>query len=333
MTDVVVFLVPLLASWLMSAVLIQWAPRLGLVDLPGARKVHTTPTPRGGGLAIYAALLFTVAVLPETRTGELLTVLGLGGVIVVLGLVDDLRPLPWQLRLGVQAGAACLLVWTWPEEPSWPEEHRWAMKAAAVFWIVGLVNAFNMLDNMDTLSASVAGIACLGFAVLSRWEILDLGPAAPFLMLAGALVGFLWFNWPPAGIFMGDAGSTLLGFFLGAMSFRPTFRAPEEPRAWLVPLCVLAVPWYDMTTVVALRLWQRRSPFHADKQHLSHRLAALTNPRRAVAIIRLLALFSVLMAVALGRGERLWPAYVLAGVWLGVAAVEYVRYFRKPRPT
>jgi UDP-GlcNAc:undecaprenyl-phosphate GlcNAc-1-phosphate transferase len=325
-TELLAFVCPFAISLALTAGFIRWAPRLGLIDQPNARKVHTQPTPRGGGLAIYLGMAVTAALLPAVWTWDLLLVLGLGLGIVVLGLWDDLRPLPWQFRLGVQTLAAVVVVSLWPAERSWLD------RGLAVIWIVGLVNAFNMLDNMDALSAGLAGIAAAAFLVIL--ELISLRDAAlPFLMLIGAVAGFLVFNRPPARIFMGDAGSTFLGFFLGIRSLDVGIACPGSFSSWLVPLCVLAVPWYDMTTVVALRLWQGRSPFHADKQHLSHRLVqlGLTSPA-AVRAIYLLGIASGLTGLAICRaaGETAgFAAAALACSWLAVAAVEYARHYRK----
>ncbi len=344
----ILFLGPFVLSWILTACLIRWAPRLGLVDQPDPRKVHNRPTPRGGGLAIYATLVLTTTFLAignwlfsrsPTEFGnegpmqfpirENASLLALGLVIVVLGLVDDLRPLSWQLRLGVQVLVGGVVVLTWLPPLGWP------LRAAALLWVVGLTNAFNMLDNMDALSAGVALIAA-GFLALARQPLVAgenvAGPE--YLAFMGAVSGFLWFNRPPARIFMGDAGSTFLGFFLGAGSLAVGFEnAPDFKRslpwAWLVPVCVLVVPWYDLITVVALRLWQGRSPFHADKQHLSHRLVALglTSPA-AVRVIYLLALVSgasglVLYHVTDWTGAKL-VAIQLACCWAAVAGIEYV---------
>jgi UDP-GlcNAc:undecaprenyl-phosphate GlcNAc-1-phosphate transferase len=322
----------------LTAAVLVWAPRLGLVDLPSARKVHTRPVPRGGGLAIFVAVVLSASLMPVWNlqfalanwlfpSGDMTWFLGLSGIIVLLGLVDDLRPLPWQLRLGVQTAAALVVA------VNWPEERGWLLKAAVVFWIVGLVNAFNMLDNMDALSAGVAWIAAAAFAVDAG---LGSSVAVPFLLLMGATAGFLCFNLPPARIFMGDAGSTFLGFYLGVLSLGRAV-TPGGPSRWAVALCVLAVPWYDLITVVALRLWQGRSPFHADKQHLSHRLVALgLSSPAAVRVIHVLALASGAAGVLLGRFPEA-TAWVVGGLlagWLAVAAVEYVRHFRRgePRP-
>jgi UDP-GlcNAc:undecaprenyl-phosphate GlcNAc-1-phosphate transferase len=317
------FLAAVLAG-LLTALLIRWAPRLGLVDYPSGRKVHTRPTPRGGGLAIYLAMVAAACLGPDALDRRVLLLLGVGLGIVVLGLIDDLRPLPWQLRLAVQAAAAAGAVSLWPGAAAWPG------RLLGVVWVVGLLNACNMLDNMDALSGSVAWVAAGFLAAACAWHQpagANGQPAAAFLLLMGALSGFLWFNRPPARIFMGDAGSTFLGFFLGLGSLDLVFTPGPVPWSWAVPPCVLAVPCYDLTAVVLLRLSQGRSPFHADKQHLSHRLvhAGLSGPA-AVGVIDLLALASgtaglVLYEVTTATGAVLVGLSV-AGWWATVAALD-----------
>jgi UDP-GlcNAc:undecaprenyl-phosphate GlcNAc-1-phosphate transferase len=150
----------------------------------------------------------------------------------------------------------------------------------------------------------------------------------PYLMVAGALLGFLCFNRPPARIYLGDAGSTLLGFFFGIRSLQDGYAAPDAAESWAVPLCLLAVPWYDLITVVLLRLSQRRSPFHADKQHLSHRLVdAGLSTRGAVATIIVLTLASgvagLYLSQAQGRRAGLLGAAVAIG-WLAIGVGDYL---------
>jgi UDP-GlcNAc:undecaprenyl-phosphate GlcNAc-1-phosphate transferase len=320
------FLFPLMVSWLLTAFLLRWAPRLGLMDYPAARKVHAKPTPKGGGLAFFASLVLTLCLLPlinpSSSVPYLLLILGL--VIVLLGLVDDRWPLPWQLRLGVQtvvAGTAVSLFLPVTETGT-----HVGTQILAVFWVVGLINAFNMLDNMDALSGGVALIAT-GVLATAAWLSLGLSEALPFLVLAGALVGFLWFNRPPARIFMGDAGSTFLGFFLGLGGLQITLADANRPLAWMLLPFAFAVPCYDLLTVVSLRLAQGRSPFQADKQHLSHRLVALGLSRpAAVAAIYLLALASGalgLVTYAVTTPLGLVPvAVALAATWGAVARIE-----------
>ncbi len=309
--------VPSLAiSWLASFWLRRASVRWGLVDRPGTRKVHTSPTPQlGGGLAIWLGVVLPFAIgqialllwhsnpgrfeqwlatwpgeafirphLPGlwAQSADLWLLVGLATALLVLGLVDDRRGLDWRLRLGAQTAAAVLVVfvrgWKLSLVPSWPV----SAGVLSVLWIVALVNSFNMLDNMDGLSAGVGAIAA---GMLAAVMLLVPDPhtrqphlfiAGFLLVLVGALVGFLWHNRPPARIFMGDAGSYFLGFSLATIAMVATYAGGDLPRhAILAPICVLAVPLYDLVTVVAIRLWQRRSPFQADKSHLSHRLVEL----------------------------------------------------------
>jgi UDP-GlcNAc:undecaprenyl-phosphate GlcNAc-1-phosphate transferase len=322
------FGVPCLVSALLTALLIRWAPRLGLIDHPAARKVHTRPVPRGGGLAFFLAAVAGAYLLPTGVGAWLLPLLGAASAIVFLGLVDDLRPLPWQLRLGIQAAVVLYLV------SRWQTDAGWGVRAVALVWIVGLVNAFNMLDNMDALSGGVAYIAAgmLALASVLRMEgPWNWAPALPYLVLMGALAGFLWFNRPPARIFMGDAGSTFLGLFLGVRSVEGGLVLESTPFSLAVPICLLAVPWYDLTSVVLLRLWQGRSPFHADKQHLSHRLVALgLSGPTAVGLIYLFALASGAAGLGLYYTVPVGAALLLAQLalwWVSIAGVEYARHF------
>jgi UDP-GlcNAc:undecaprenyl-phosphate/decaprenyl-phosphate GlcNAc-1-phosphate transferase len=322
-----------LVSLLGTGLMLWLAPRVGLIDQPNERKVHARPVPRGGGLAILLACGLTSCCLgpPLWVIPGASLFFALAAGIALLGLVDDWRPLPWQLRLTVQLLAAvAFAVFRLGEHgPVW--------QVVGVLWLAGLVNAFNMLDNMDALSAGVAWIAAgmFALALLLNGVSLERGSPLPlYAVFMGALTGFLCFNWPPARIFMGDAGSTFVGFFLAARSLEDGFAELAKPWTWAVPVFILAVPCYDLSTVVALRLWQGRSPFHADKQHVSHRLAGLGlgNPA-AVRVLYLLGLFSgatgILLSQATPTQARLLCLQVVA-VWLAVARIEYVRHFRPP---
>lgn len=323
LAETLTFLLACVFSGVLTAVLIRLAPRLGLLDAPGPRKVHQRVTPRGGGSAIYLAVLLGLACIRPSmlveRTGLLL--LGLGGLIALVGLIDDWRSLPWQVRLSAQFVAALVAV-----AFGFPPSH-WLVQGLAVLWIVGMTNAFNMLDNMDMLSAGTAWVAAAALAVVSAASS---GERLIFcLLLLGALSGFLWFNRPPARIFMGDVGSNFLGFVLAVLSLEVIWPADQLPGA-LFPLILLAVACYDMTTVILIRLRQGRSPFHADKQHLSHRLVntGLASPV-AVAIIHALALASGLAAVLLVGVTEWWVVGVFVAGWLVVLGSDVVMTTRR----
>jgi UDP-GlcNAc:undecaprenyl-phosphate GlcNAc-1-phosphate transferase len=228
------------------------------------------------------------------QAGKLWIMLAGGTVLLVLGLIDDRRGLDWRLRLGVQTLVALAIVLFEPRlRMTLFVDAPWLTTALSVMWIVGLVNAFNMLDNMDGLSAGVASIAA---AILAAVLLLvpDSAKHPPqlfvggfLLVLLGSLLGFLWHNRPPARLFMGDAGAYLIGYLLAIATLTATFAGQDTPRhAILAPLCVLAVPLYDVATVMAIRLREGRSPFVGDKSHFSHRLVELgmTKPQAVLTI-------------------------------------------------
>jgi UDP-GlcNAc:undecaprenyl-phosphate GlcNAc-1-phosphate transferase len=339
-------------SWLASFWLRRNAPRWGLVDTPGARKVHATPTPLGGGIAIWLGVVLPfaigglalllwhadperfdrwVAAWPAFRfikpylnglwaqSADLWLLLGLATLLVALGLVDDRRGLDWRLRLVAQALAAFVVVflrgWKLSLVPAWPL----AAGVLSLLWIVGIVNSFNMLDNMDGLSAGVGAIAAAMLAAVMllvpdpQSRLPHLFVAGFLLVLVGSLLGFLWHNRPPARIFMGDAGSYFLGFSLATIATVATYAGGDLPRhAILAPICVLAVPLYDLVTVVAIRLRQGRSPFHADKSHLSHRLVELgLTKTQAVLTIYLLTATCGLGALLLHEVDQVGAAMIV----------------------
>jgi UDP-GlcNAc:undecaprenyl-phosphate GlcNAc-1-phosphate transferase len=300
--------VPSLVVSLAAAYLVRrWAPRWGLVDRPGHRKVHSTPTPLGGGLAVFAGIVLPLALgyllllvapgriqMPAvvaqqvpgilSQATKLWFLLGGGFVLVVLGLIDDCRGLDWRVRLFVQTAVAGALVWRWEgwRLSLYLLDQPLATFLISVLWIVGLINSFNMLDNMDGLSGGVAAIASIMLVIvlLTTPDPITRQPqlfvAGFLIVLAGSLLGFLWHNRPPARLFMGDAGSYLVGYCLATATSMATFTGGNlPPHTILAPLCILAVPLYDTTTVVIIRLRQGRSPFEGDKNHFSHRLVEL----------------------------------------------------------
>jgi len=312
-------------SVVLTMVMRRLAPRLGLVDRPGERKAHRDAMPTGGGVAIFAAVWAPVLVclaaglilqrLPRqgwvpdaayehlggmrSATPRLLAVF-VGALIVAgVGLLDDRRGLsPW-LRLAIHTGVALGLVLT-RERISIFIENQWICGIITVLWIVGIINAFNLLDNMDGLSAGVALlVAAMFLAVAVQTGQLFIG--AFLAVLIGAVGGFLIFNFPPASIFMGDCGATLIGFLVAALTVRFTFyRTSHSLLPVAVPLLILAVPLFDTASVVIIRLRSGRPWYVADRNHFSHRLVRLgMTQRRAVLTIYLVTLAAGLGATLL----------------------------------
>lgn len=310
----VAFLASLGVACMATPVVRRFAPVLGLIDLPGHRKVHVNPTPRGGGIAIFLGLLIPAAwgvlvnlydkgaVLPFTeeirdafaaasgQQTQLIAIAAGAAVLFLAGLADDRWNLSWKLRLGLQMGVAAGVALSGVRATIFVDQH-WVGFGATVLWILVLTNAMNFLDNMDALSAGIGLIASALFAAILLFLVKTPNylVALPLVLLSGALTGFLVWNRPPASIFMGDCGSNLIGFLLATLTVTGTFYENSGSRhVMLAPLCVMAVPLYDFCTVIFIRISQKRSPFHGDKSHFSHRLVELgLRPSHAVLTIHL----------------------------------------------
>ncbi len=343
-------------SVLLSGVARVVAPRFGLVDRPGGRKAHWVPTPLGGGVAIWLTVVSLLGAgalalgpglpwLPPAiardaggaweRSGQLILILGLATAIMGMGLADDRVGLGWKLRLGVQVGLSAILAASGVRVTLFaPLDSLWISVAITVLWVVGLTNAFNFLDNMDGLAAGVGLIAALLFAI-AQVEVEGRFVPAVLLVVVGALGGFLVHNRHPARLFMGDAGSNFLGFLLGALTVVGTFTRPGySPFGVLAPLLVMAVPLYDTTSVILIRIREGRSPFEADRSHFSHRLVerGLTPPL-AVRTIYLVTLAGGLGALLLPRLPPAGACVVVAqtACLLGVVALLEVSSNRPER--
>lgn len=332
------FLASAILTVILTPVVRASAPALGLIDLPGERKVHVQPTPRGGGIAIFLGVLIPAVILlvvcvagPAGRIAivdevlqELrgsshlalqLAAIAAGAIVLFLtGLADDRWNLSWKFRLGLQLSVAVGVVFAGVRATVFVSQ-PWFGFGATVLWIIVLTNAMNFLDNMDALSAGIGLIASAMFAAILLFMVRSptVSVAFPLALLAGALSGFLVWNRPPASIFMGDCGSNLIGFLLATLTVTGTFYESTGSRhVMLAPICVMAVPLYDFCTVVFIRLSQGRSPFHGDKSHFSHRLVELGfRPVHAVLTIHLTTAMTGLAGLLLYKVED----------WAGAALV------------
>ena len=336
------FFAAFLVSMVVTPLVRQSAGWLGLVDLPGDRKVHSTPTPMGGGIAVFAGLVIpTLAVVLGLGIGdvpvrqflrqEIQVTAGLSGqvwgvvvgglVLFLVGLADDRWNLSWKPRLLLQLFVAIGVTMSGVQATVFVAQ-PWIGFGITVLWILVLTNAMNFLDNMDGLSAGIGVIASLVSAVILLVMIQQpqLTVAFGLLLLAGALSGFLVWNRPPATIFMGDSGSNLIGFLLATLTIMGTFYDREGSRhVILAPLCILAIPLYDFVSVILIRIRSGRSPFQGDKSHFSHRLVELgLRPSRAVLTIHLATLMTGIGALLLYRVTD-W-----SGAWLIVALIACV---------
>jgi UDP-GlcNAc:undecaprenyl-phosphate/decaprenyl-phosphate GlcNAc-1-phosphate transferase len=238
----------------------------------------------------------------------LLAFVGGAFVLHVMGLMDDRRAMGPYSKLIVQLLVAGVLVIGFNMRALTALDQHvggpWLSYLVTIFWIVAITNAFNFLDNMDGLSAGTAAVCTVAFLIttitIGQWFV-----AATLACLLGALLGFLLFNFPPAKIFMGDAGSLVVGFVLGVLTVRTTFLAPGESfgAGWyavFAPLIVLAVPLYDLIVVSIIRMSRGKSPFVGDRNHFSHRLVARGMTKRtAVLCIYLVSAATAIAAIIL----------------------------------
>jgi UDP-GlcNAc:undecaprenyl-phosphate GlcNAc-1-phosphate transferase len=296
-----------------------WCRRIGHVDDPGHRKIHSEPVALAGGLAVFTGLalpvLMATAVValgwldPATqravahglarRGPQLAAVLGGCLGMVVLGWLDDRYELRAATKFGGQVLIALLVAASGVRITLFVPSAAFSI-AVTVLWIVTLTNAFNFLDNMNGLCAGVGAIGAFAFGMKAAIGGQYLVAILAFLAF-GALLGFLPYNYPRATAFLGDAGSHLVGFLLAVLAILPHFYSTDHPvrLAVLNPLLILAVPLVDLVWVVVIR-WRLGKPFYVgDNNHLSHRLVRRGLSRtRAVLVIWLLAAGAAALAFA-----------------------------------
>jgi UDP-GlcNAc:undecaprenyl-phosphate GlcNAc-1-phosphate transferase len=325
------------------------AARLGVLDAPGHRKIHDRPMPRLGGVALFGAftgvVLLGYLLVPVLQgsawahrafgdalhllrdaprvEGKLLAVLGGASLAFLVGLLDDVfqARFPTWLKAAGQVLAALVVVLADVRTSVLPWE--WLNVPVTLLWLVGMTNAFNLLDNLDGASA---GVACMAAGVLwlNAWLLGEFFICLALAAFVGSLLAFLVFNFPPASIFMGDCGSLFIGFVLGALTLleRYVSHASSSLFPVLMPVLVLAVPIIDTTTVVAIRLRERRPIYLGDTRHLAHRLLSLGFSPRAA------ALFLYLATACLGLGAVLLPhASVFESVVILAQACGFVALF------
>ncbi|HAA43461.1 MAG TPA: undecaprenyl-phosphate alpha-N-acetylglucosaminyl 1-phosphate transferase [Ruminiclostridium sp.] len=275
------FLISLLTTPLSKMI----AFKVGAVDQPKARGMHDKPMPRMGGIAIFLGFIFTVLVVtPSVEAFEWKQISGLlvGGMIIfLLGFFDDIYNLNAKLKFLIQVIAALVVIYsdiriefvTWP----FAEGNILILEKISIpitlFWIVGVTNAVNLIDGLDGLAAGVSSIAAICLMILSMFSPNPIGPVAAILMaaLAGSCLGFLPYNFNPAKIFMGDTGSTFLGFVLAVSSIQGLIKGYTAVTI-LIAVLVLALPIFDTTFAILRRIISRRPIMEADRGHIHHRL-------------------------------------------------------------
>ena len=301
-----------IGSGILSAIFVQLSIWLahwsGLTDGPdGGRKTQERPIPKLGGIAVAIAFtlvfLTAVGISGEITAFQLLASVLLPALIVAgLGFIDDVRSLnPW-VRLFAQTILA-LLVWFTGTQIAF-FRLDWLDAIVTVLWIVGLTNAMNLLDNADGLAASTALVAALGTGIVAALYGQYLVASLAFA-LAGTAAGFLWHNWAPASVYLGDAGAYFIGFLLAIVTLRLRPVGIALPWSALVPVFLVFVPIADTAFVVIRRLFSGQHPFTPGRDHLSHLLLDHGfTVRQSVATLQVILVVSVSGAVALAWSFR-----------------------------
>lgn len=320
------FLLPLALSASLTPFVARMAGTLGAVDHPSPTRSHLSPTPTLGGLAVLCAVLATLALFGTHQSlPGLASTLALAALpLAAVSALDDVRTAPIAMRLCTHLVAGGALFWgglrvsrlTNPWGAPF-ELGPWSF-IVTLAWVVVIVNAMNLVDGIDGLAAGIGSIAAVTFAVVGALQgEPDLERIG--LVLSGACLGFLPYNFPRARVFLGDVGSTFIGLVLAAASLLQN-RKTTASITLLLPLVALGLPLLDMTLAIVRRTARGRNPFRRDLDHLHHRLvrAGLSSAQAAGTLMGVTAALGVI-AVALANAPR--GIAVVAAVLLGVAGL------------
>src|SRR5216110_2370558 len=342
-SGLIAFFIALVASLVLVVPVRALALRVGMVDLPGPRKVHLKPIPLLGGLAMYAAVLIAVLfVFSGPARAQIVGILIGATLVAAVGILDDRGLLHHQVKLfvGMPLAAAILLVSGIRAQfftvLLGGRSGDFLDATLTVVWVVGITASFSILDHMDGLCAGVAAMASVFFAMLAYLNGQTLVSTLAAAVL-GAATGFLRWNFKPAKIFMGDGGAMFLGFLMATLGLKLRLENSNHVSAWLAPVLILGVTIFDTTLVTISRVRRGLLPFTTPgKDHAAHRLSNLgLGHRGAVIILYLLgaiggcaALFVCYLST---WGALVLGTVVLGIILLGVAYLERAPYERQER--
>lgn len=327
-----------LISFLITPFMRMIAFRINYVDHPQDNKIHARPMPLLGGVAIFVSFFIGMLsqwdVVADIHGNQMLAILAGSFLLLSLGLVDDKLGMVPKTKLLGQFLAA-MIVYKSGLHIQFLNNYYLNL-IITYLWIVGITNSFNLLDNMNGLSAGIAAIAAFFFGTISWMN------GQPFVSiisfcLFGSCLGFLRYNFPKASIFMGDAGSLVIGFVLSCIALLGNWRSYEHLTSIAIPIVVLAYPIFDTTLVTILRLLERRSIFSGGRDHSSHRIALLgLKAKNAVIFIYLLCFLLGGSAVAISRVSFRMGIFIAVSaaaslIFMGIrlSRVESGRFGRK----
>lgn len=329
------FFIAGVVSYLITPFIRLLALRLDYLDHPRDNKVHAHPTPLLGGVAIFFA--FLTALMTKESAMALYTVKAIiagASILLIIGLIDDKMGMMPNFKLLGQFLAAMIIIKSGLRINF--IDNYYLSVIVTYIWIIGITNAFNLLDNMNGLSVGIAAIAAVFFGIISYLN----GQAAVSVIsfaLSGAAFGFLKHNFPRANIFMGDSGSLVLGYLLAALALLGTWKSDVLTTSLMIPVLILGYPIFDTTLVSIIRTIEGRSIFQGGKDHSSHRLALLGLKRyRTVLVVYAICIF--LGGIAVGITRVYWKTGIALGalafivmlaIGLRLSLVDTKRFGRK----
>ncbi|MBR4151224.1 MAG: undecaprenyl/decaprenyl-phosphate alpha-N-acetylglucosaminyl 1-phosphate transferase [Firmicutes bacterium] len=310
--EVLAFVIAAAVTALLTPLCIKIAPKIGAMDIPkDSRRMHNKPIPRFGGIAIFAGVLVGFAMIYPFAMQYRGILIG-SVMILVLGIIDDLTDMPPKVKFLGQIAAAVVL-WFFslqirgmanflPFGPRYISFHTAVSVVVTVFWVVAITNAVNFIDGLDGLAAGISCIACIAVAYSANYTN-RYSTCLLILSVAGAAFGFLLFNFHPAKIFMGDAGSMLFGFLLASVSL-----VGDMPNksitlfSTLIPMLILGLPIFDEVFAIVRRAVSHKPIMQADKGHIHHRM----------------------MAQGYGQRRTVFALYIISAI-LGIAGILWTR--------
>ena len=345
-TIIAAFAVAAVLSYFFTPPVKNFAHKVGAIDVPkDARRMHKKPIPRLGGLAIYGGFLCSILIFGQLDENMLCVLLGAAS-IVALGIFDDVLALGAKLKFVVQIVAAAIPVCIGDLQiglftnlnplSDTPFVHLGILAVpATIIWIVGITNAVNLIDGLDGLAvgvSSIAAITMLAVALLTG----NMPIAITMAALAGACIGFMPYNLNPAKIFMGDTGSTFLGYMLATVSIMGLFKF-YAVISFAVPFLILGLPIFDTANAIIRRVAAGRSPMSPDRGHVHHKLIDMGfNQKQAVAILYAISATLGLTAVVLTSSGEVKAIVlllaVLAAILVGAGIIYGAEHWSKHAP-
>ena len=339
------FFIALLASLMLVVPVRALALRVGMVDLPGPRKVHHSPIPLLGGLAMYGAVIIAVIfAFTGPARAQIEGILAGATLVAAVGILDDRGLLHHQVKLFVgMPAAAVILLFSGIHAQVFSvlvggRSGSLLDMLFTIIWVVGITASFSILDHMDGLCAGIAAVASASFALLAYMSGQTLVATLAAAVL-GAATGFLRWNFKPAKIFMGDGGAMFLGYLMATLALKLRLEQSNQLAAWLVPVLILGVTIFDTTLVTISRSRRGLLPFATPgKDHAAHRLSNLgLGHRGSVISLYLLGAFSGSAAIVVShlpeRGALVVGVMALAFIMAGVIFLERAPYERQLRKT